>query len=83
MNWTTTVDVHATLKAYDDHHSLTRTANEITSLFKNKGMYHGKLEGILLIMKDASELDDVEAFDDALEDLYTWADANKIWLGML
>ena len=39
-------------------------------------------DNVFYPMNEAIEENDIEYFDDALNDLYDWADEKKVWLGL-
>lgn len=83
-NWLQEVNIRPILNNEDT--SLLDKALYMRSIFKY--VYRlpaGAREALDWIVGDlviAGEQDDVEFFDDGLEDLYDWADQYLIWLGI-
>ena len=74
-------DISLALDEFDDGMDLVTVATIIKEKFKASSFYtNERLRLILGSLDEAADLDDTAYFDEALDDLYDWADEERVWL---
>ena len=80
--WKDTVDIGIILCQFETGTKLLAISSQIQKAFDKSGKYinDSELDYILSGLEDAAGDNDVELFDECLDELYDWADERKIWL---
>jgi hypothetical protein len=81
-DWNEIVDITEALDAYDDIETrLVDVAMMIKEKFKESNLAgNERLQLVLGSLEEAADLDDLAYFEEALDDLYDWADEERVCL---
>ena len=81
LDWIHKKDIKQYLNQYDDKGLPFVVANIVEELRILAGK-DSQLAMILVELQNSANDDNIESFDNILEDLYIWADKNLVWLGI-
>jgi hypothetical protein len=80
-DWKETVDLSYALNEYVDGSPLLDVVSTIKEKFRQRpAIDEDALELIFIAFEEAAEMDDVDLFEEAMDELYNWADYNGVWL---
>ena len=86
MEWKTTVNIKPLIGEDDSEEGAERAGDLIGALLSLKLLVHDQYatdQTLRNIIDGLSNVADVDEFNDVLEDLYDWADENRVWLGLM
>jgi len=82
VEWKYKLDLLNILKQYEKGKSfeeVKKEATEVLEKFRNE--YFSDDEILIEVIERLKNAEDTNEFDDALDELYDWADENRVWLG--
>lgn len=75
--WDHEIDIAQEYGEYENDGDFAKYGKAVIAKLKKLGVVE---EVYIQELRDAVESDDVDEWDDAMEDLYDWADENNVWI---